>query len=204
MRHPVVLLAAAIAVLGGAAIAIPVAAAATPSPRRDVVIPPPLGAVEQRYGIVRYDTGAHRWTVLSTPLFQSAGLTGVSCSAATGKLTVGFDSLGTIGTFTVDEDESYAGRYDAGASITADALVITFRKPSTGAVVSCADGQLQIANSNLQVLVIGTVAAPTTLPTTPPTSPTTVPTTRPTTAPTSASPPPPLPSESSSPPIIIG
>jgi hypothetical protein len=203
MRQTVVLLATAAIVVGGAAIAIPVAAAATPRPSRDVVIPPP-GAVEQRYGIVRYDPGAHRWAVLNTPLFQSAGLTGVSCSASTGKLTVGFVPLGTIGTFTVDEDESYAGRYDAGAAITADALTITFRRPSTGATVSCGDGQLQLPNSSLQVLVVGTGTRPTSGPTSPTASPPTVSAT-PTITPPPDPPDPPDPSDpSDSPPIIIG
>jgi hypothetical protein len=207
MRHTVVLLAAAAIVAGGAAIAIPVAAAATPNPARDVVIPSP-GAVEQRYGIVRYDAGAHRWAVLNTPLFQSAGLTGVSCSGSTGKLTVGFAPLGTIGTFTVNEDESYAGRYDAGAAITSAALTITFRKPSTGAAVSCADSQLQIANSSLQVLVIGTATGPTGGPTSPTASPPTVSAPPPIT-PSAVTPPPDLPDPSdpadpTTPPIIIG
>ena len=89
-------------------------------------------ATDQRYGIIRLDTVTHQWGVLDTAAFKPFGLTTVSCSATTGVLTVGMEPLGTIGTFTVDEDEGYAGRVDAGASIVAGALQIMFRVPATG------------------------------------------------------------------------
>jgi hypothetical protein len=189
----------------GAALALPLAAAAAaPTPRSYSVVQQPPGTVEQRYGIVRYDTAAHHWTILDTPAFYSSGLTGVACSASSGKLTITFEPLTAIGTFTVDEDESYAGRYDAGASIVPDAMTITIRRPATGTVVPCNASELQIANSNLQVWVLGTYVQPSASPPTDP--PTTTPTTAP---PTSATPsadassaPPTVPA--SSPPIIIG
>jgi hypothetical protein len=142
----------------------------------------------QRYGILRYDTAHHRWTIVDTPLFQSSGLTGVTC-ASNGTLVVGLEPLSTIGTFTVDEDESYAGRYDAGATIASNALTITIRKSSTGAAVSCRATELQIANSNLQVLVIGTTTPPTDQPTPTWPTPTSIQPTPPSPTPTAAAPP---------------
>ena len=220
MRRRLAFLGAGVAL--AAAVAVPMAATATPPTARSYPESPPPGQVEQRYGILRFDTSVHRWTILDTPLFQSSGLTGVACMP-NGTLVVGFEPLTTIGTFAVDEDESYAGRYDAGASIVANAMTITIRKPSTGAVVSCAAAELQIVNSNLQAWVLGTRTAPTTQPTIQPTTQPTVPTaptTRPpTTAPPTFAPPtiaPPSnvptaptsptapPSDPTSPPIIIG
>ena len=177
-----------IAALAGAAVAVPLQFAAA-STVQNVVPPgsPPTDA--ERYGIVRYDNGSHKWALLNTAPNQSTGLTGVSCSSSTGKLTVTFERLTIIGTFLVDEDEAYAGRYDAGASASQTALTIVFRKVSTGAVVPCDASELRISNSNLQLWVRGSVVGPTggptSFPTSPPTqpSPSTVPTTRPTTKP---------------------
>jgi hypothetical protein len=178
-----------------AAVAVPVAAAATPPPSHSYPQDQPPGQIEQRYGILRFDTTVHRWAILDTPLFQSSGLTAVTC-APNGTLVVGFEPLTTIGTFTVDEDESYAGRYHAGASIVSNAMTITIRKPSTGAVVSCRAPELQIVNSNLQVWVLGTTTAPTaptvqpvTTPPRPPTTAPTAPSPTPSSIPTSAAPP---------------
>ncbi|AGZ46717.1 hypothetical protein [Actinoplanes friuliensis] len=155
--------------LVGVAAIVPIsvaAASSTPPKALDVVVPPP---VEERFGVVRYDTAAQRWGVLNNATFQSSGLGSVSCSSSTGILTVGFTPLGTIGTFTVDEDDAYAGRYDAGAALTTRSMAITFRKATTGAVVKCNASELRIANSSLQVWVKGAAAVP---PTTVPTSPT--------------------------------
>jgi hypothetical protein len=129
-------------------------AAALPRPSAAAAL---ATSIEQRYGVVRYDATARGWRILTSPAHQNSGLTGVSCSASTGALTVIFDALTTIGTFTSDEDESYAGRYDAGASLSLSSFVIRFRKVSTGASVSCNAAELRIANSNLQLWVIGTV-----------------------------------------------
>ena len=156
------------------------------------VVITPTATLEQRFGIIRFDTGARRWAILSTATYRPSGLTGVSCSAATGRLTVGFTPLGTIGTFTVDEDEAYAGRYEAGASVTAGSMTIVIRKRANGATVPCNARELRIAGSNLQLWIAGTaqpVASPTpTRPNSGPVSP------GPTTKPTSG--PPPEPSES--------
>jgi hypothetical protein len=193
MRRSLVLLAAGfIAAAGGIGIAVQAANAGPVQPT-----PPPVGSPQQRYGIVRYDIAAHRWTILSTPVFQASGLTGVMCTA-TGTLVVGFDPLTTIGTFMVDEDESYAGRYDAGASVGTDTMTITVRRPSTGTAVPCGAPELRIANSNFQVLIVGSEAAPTTVPTTQPPTTRPTPSTPPTSDPSPSAPP------TSTPPIIIG
>lgn len=209
MRHS---LAMPIAALIGAALAAPVslAAASSRSPTLDT---PGLATSDERYGVVRYDGAAHRWAILSTPAFQASGLTGVSCSSSSGILTVAFTPLTSIGTFTVDEDEAYAGRYDAGAALTTHSMAITFRKVATGAVVSCNESELRIANSSLQVWVRGELSSPpppttepTTQPTTQPTTrpPTTQPTTQPTVTPPPTSSEPTIDPTTSGPPIIIG
>jgi len=172
-------LALPIAALIGAASAAPISFAAA-SPRASTLDVAGVSTAEERYGVVRYDAGAHRWAILSTPTFQSSGLTGVSCSSSSGVLTVAFTPLASIGTFMVDEDEAYAGRYDAGAAPTTHSLAITFRKAGSGTVVSCNAAELRIANSSLQLWVRG--ARPSTPTPTPPTSPTT-------TAPPPSSPP---------------
>jgi hypothetical protein len=184
MRRILALLAA---VSAGAALAAPIsfAAASTPPGAKT----PGAGAVEERYGLVRYDTKARRWAILSTPPFQNRGLTGVSCASKTGILTVSFAPLTSIGTFTVDEDDLYAGRYAAGAVATSRSLAITFRKVKTGAVVSCGAAELRIAGSSLQLWVRGTRAN-----TQPPTTSLPPPSTWPTPQPTTPSPPPPMPS----------
>jgi len=184
-------LALPIAALVGAASAAPISLAVA-SPQPPIQDEPAAIAVEERFGIVRYDAGAHRWAILSTPEFQSSGLTGVSCSSGSGVLTVTFTPLTSIGTFTVDEDEAYAGRYEAGAAPTTHSMAITFRKVATGAVVSCNDSQVRIANSSLQLWVRGALVStppPTTQPPTTAPTPTKPPTTSPTTSPsTSTSP----------------
>jgi hypothetical protein len=177
-------LAVPIAALIGAASAAPISLAAA-SPRLTTLAAPSVRTVEERYGVVRYDAGAHRWAILSTPTFQSSGLTSVSCSSGSGTLTVAFTPLTSIGTFTVDEDEAYAGRYDAGAAPTVRSLAITFRRAGSGAVVSCNDSELRIANSSLQLWVRGALVS-TPPPTTQPTPPTSQP---PTTQPTLTTPP---------------
>jgi len=191
MRRSIPLL---IAALAGAAVAIPLQFAAA-STVQNVVPPggPPTAA--ERFGIVRYDNGSHKWTLLNTAPNQSSGLTGVSCSSSTGKLTVTFEPMTIIGTFMVDEDEAYAGRYDAGGSASQTALTIIFRKVSTGAVVACDASELRITNSNLQLWVRGSIVGPTSPPTMGPTTPpipsdpqTTRPTTVPTAVPTSGDP----------------
>lgn len=116
--------------------------------------------MQDRYGVVRYDTARHRWVVANESPLRSSGLTGVSCSPATGVLTVTFTPLSTIGTFTVDEDDAYAGRYAAGATTTRNSMAITIRKVSTGAAVSCAAPQLRVPGSSLQLWVHGTISAP--------------------------------------------
>jgi hypothetical protein len=192
MRRILALLAA---VSAGAALAAPIsfAAASTPPGAKT----PGAGAVEERYGLVRYDTKARRWAILSTPPFQNRGLTGVSCASKTGILTVSFAPLTSIGTFTVDEDDLYAGRYAAGAVATSRSLAITFRKVKTGAVVSCGAAELRIAGSSLQLWVRGTRvnAQP---PTTGPTASLPTPSTSPTPRPTTPSPTPSTPSTSQS------
>lgn len=188
MRRNLALLAA---VSVGAALAAPIsfAAASTPPGAKT----PGAGAVEERYGLVRYDTKARRWAILSTPPFQNSGLTGVSCSSKTGILTVSFAPLTSIGTFTVDEDDLYAGRYAAGAVATSRSLAITFRKVKTGWVVGCSAAELRIAGSSLQLWVRGTrVNTP------PPTTSLPTPSTWPTPRPTTPSPTPSTPSTSQS------
>jgi hypothetical protein len=96
--------------------------------------------------------------------------------------------LTSIGTFTVDEDEAYAGRYDAGAAPTTHSMAITFRKMGSGAVVSCNASELRIANSSLQLWVRGALVS------TPPPAPT-----QPTTQPAVTEPPPPSPTNSQPP-----
>lgn len=175
-------LALPIAALVGAASAAPLSLAVA-SPQQSTQDEPAAVTVGERFGVVRYDAGARRWAILSTPEFQSSGLTGVSCSSSSGVLTVAFAPLTSIGTFTVDEDEAYAGRYEAGAAPTTRSLAITFRKVATGAVVSCNDSQVRIANSSLQLWVRGALVSappPTTKPTPPPTTKPTSPTTSPT------------------------
>jgi hypothetical protein len=175
-------LALPIAALVGAASAAPLSLAVA-SPQPSTQDEPAAVTVGERFGVVRYDAGTRRWAILSTPEFQSSGLTGVSCSSSSGVLTVAFTPLTSIGTFTVDEDEAYAGRYEAGAAPTTRSLAITFRKVATGAVVSCNDSQVRIANSSLQLWVRGALVStppPTTKPTSP--SPSRPPTTSPTTS----------------------
>ena len=169
-----------VAALIGAASAAPISFAVA-SPRASTQDVSGVAAVEERYGTVSYNAGAHRWAILSTPTFQSSGLTGVSCSSSSGVLTVAFTPLASIGTFTVDEDEAYAGRYDAGAAPTTHSLAITFRKAGSGTAVSCNAAELRIANSSLQLWVRGARAS------TPSPTPSTSPTTR-TPTPTSPSP----------------
>lgn len=113
------------------------------------------GDVVQRTGIVRADPATGAWSVLSNPAHTPAGVTGVSCSHATGALTVTFTPVASIGTFIVGMDETYVGRYDAGASAGLDRLVITIRRPSTGEVVACDDPALRLAGSNIQVTLWG-------------------------------------------------
>ncbi|MGA5301864.1 hypothetical protein ACPCHT_18180 [Nucisporomicrobium flavum] len=191
-RHASVLLAAvAIGVAAGLPYAL---TAARKSPTAPVAAAGTV-TVQDRYGVVRYDTARNRWVVAGEAPLRGSGLTGVSCSSATGKLTVSFTPLSTIGTFTVDEDDVYAGRYAAGAAATSKSLTITVRKVSSGAVVSCNSTQLRLAGSSLQVWVRGSVVS---------TSPPTPPTTRPT-APSPTSPTPPAPSTTwppSSPPTL--
>jgi hypothetical protein len=151
-------LALPIAVLIGAASAAPISLAAA-SPSRTSLDAPGEATVEERFGIVRYDAGAHRWAIVSTPTFQGSGLTNASCSSSSGVLTVGFAPLTSIGTFTVDEDEAYAGRYDAGAAPTTHSLAITFRKAATGVVVPCTASELRISNSSLQLWVRGSLVS---------------------------------------------
>ena len=194
-------LALPIAALVGAASAAPISLAVA-SPQPPTQDEPAAATVEERFGVVRYDAGARRWAILSTPEFQSSGLAGVSCSSSSGVLTVAFTPLTSIGTFTVDEDEAYAGRYEAGGAPTTHSMAITFRKVATGAVVSCNDSQVRIANSSLQLWVRGALVS-----TPPPTTrpPTTVPTTSPsptrTTSPPTSPPPPTSPTTSPSTPM---
>ena len=115
----------------------------------------------------------------------------MSCSSGSGILTVSFTPLTSIGTFTVDEDEAYAGRYAAGAAPTTRSLAITFRKVSTGARVSCNAAALRTANSSLQLWVRGTrVSTPTTVPTPPTPTTTRPPASQPTTSPSQTTQPP--------------
>ncbi|WP_199516332.1 hypothetical protein [Nucisporomicrobium flavum] len=181
-RHASVLL---VAVGIGVAAGLPYALTAA---RKSPTAPEAAGTVtvQDRYGVVRYDTAKHRWVVAGESPLRGSGLTGVSCSTTTGKLTVSFTPLSTIGTFTVDEDDVYAGRYAAGATVTTKSLTITVRKVSSGAVVSCNSTQLRLAGSSLQVWVRGSVVStspPTTAPTPPAPSPT-----RPSTSPTALPP----------------
>jgi hypothetical protein len=173
------------------------AAVAVPALTAGAAVPAATPAVAQRYGIIRYDPAAHHWAILTTSPFHASGLTGVTCSSSTGKITVGFTPLATIGTFTVDPDDAYAGRYAAGAAVTATSMVIVLRKASTGAAVSCAASELQVANSSLQLSITGTTAttpAPTPSTKPPTTKPTTTPpTTAPTTHPPTTEPPTTLP-----------
>jgi len=191
-------LALPIAALVGAASAAPISLAVA-SPQPPIQDEPAAVSVGERFGVVRYDVGANRWAILSTPEFQSSGLTGVSCSSSSGVLTVAFTPLTSIGTFTVDEDEAYAGRYEAGGAPTTRSLAITFRKVATGAVVSCNDAQLRIANSSLQLWVRGALVSTPPPTTQPPTTKPTSPTTSPTTSPSPSRPPTMSPSMSPSP-----
>ncbi|MFC3384362.1 hypothetical protein [Couchioplanes azureus] len=86
-------------------------------------------AAEDRYGAVYYDSSARRWAVLSNATNRSCGLTAVACSSRTGVLTVAFTPLATVGTYMVDEDDAYAGRFAAGAVAGTHSMAITFRAP---------------------------------------------------------------------------
>ena len=110
----------------------------------------------ERYGIVRVDA-AGTWSILADTAHQPSGLTSIVC--ASGTLTVTFLPLATIGVFLADEDETYAGRFDAGASVGLDRFVVTFHRAATGAVVRCDDPALRLPRSNLQLMVIGTPPA---------------------------------------------
>ncbi|MCA2218190.1 hypothetical protein [Jidongwangia harbinensis] len=201
MRRSRILL---ITALIGTAAAAP-ASLAVASDGRSPTAGTPDTAVGERYGIVRYDSSARRWAIVSGGVFRGSGLTGVSCAPGTGVLTVTFAPLTTIGTFTVDEDDAYAGRLHAGAALTTSTMAITFRATG-GAAVPCHSAAVRIPHSSLQVWIRGgSAGAPaTTLPTTsrPPTPPapgtptqtppTTLPPTTPTVTPPTTAPPPPV------------
>lgn len=188
-------------VLGVAAVAAVAAAPTSFAAMRPVtatVPPPATGSAAERFGSVRYDGAARRWVIAASATERADGLTGVSCSPATGILTVSFSALGTVGTYVVDEDDAYAGRYHAGASATTQRLTVTFRKASSGAVVPCHSGALRIPGSSVQIWVRGTAATPT-----PPTSPPPPSTTLPTALPTAVTtrPTPPAPPPATTPPV---
>lgn len=148
-----------VALIGAASI-VPISVAAFSSTGStsdvDVRLSSALADTGERYGVVQYDTAARRWAIASSPPFESKGLTGVSCSASTGVLTVAFTPLDSIGTFTAEEDDAYAGRYAVGAGPNRQNLFITFHRPSTGAVVPCNATELRIPTSSVQVWVRGT------------------------------------------------
>ncbi|MEV8506287.1 hypothetical protein AB0368_15835 [Actinoplanes sp. NPDC051475] len=183
MRRGRTVLLTALAVAGLAAT--PSALAAVREQPGSPIGPSAAATIDDRYGVVRYDAAARRWVIAADPLLQGNGLTAVSCSPASGILTVSFKPLRTIGTFTVDEDDAYAGRIAAGAIPSRSSLAITIRKTSTGAVVSCNGSAVKVPGSSLQVWVRGTIvntSAPTHTPSavvppaeTPPAPPTTKP-----------------------------
>ncbi|MEV6596768.1 hypothetical protein AB0M36_07860 [Actinoplanes sp. NPDC051346] len=115
--------------------------------------------VEDRYGAVYYDLKTRRWAILSNATHRGRGLSAVSCSSQTGILTVAFTPLAAVGTYTVDEDDAYAGRYAAGAVAGTRSLAITFRKVGSGSLVPCGSAALRIVDSSLQVWIRGTIAS---------------------------------------------
>lgn len=107
-----------------------------------------------RYGIVRVSP-AGVWSVLADDAHNPSGLTGVT-TTPTGALVVSFVPLASLGVFFTAPDETYAGRFDVGASAALNRLVITFRRPGTSTAVSCRDVALRLPSSNVQIAVWGT------------------------------------------------
>jgi hypothetical protein len=145
----------AVLVAGSAGLAPERPAPERPAPERPAPGVEPGTLAVQRAGIIRWDPAVPGWSVLDTPTHIPAGVTGVSCSAATGRLTVTMVAVGSLSGFQLGGDEVYAGRFDFGASAGLDKLIIVIRRPSTGAVVDCDDPALRLAGSNFQVSVTG-------------------------------------------------